>query len=116
MRPLAAILGSASDTFATLLWPVRLSMPARGTNQGPLVKTAAGRRSRGKCEHSRKHGHPGLTYNDFIVVQSVWGMTQGTVMPISGYIIKAVGQRAAMFGGCFIFSMGAALTYFTIDM
>ncbi len=64
---------------------------------------------------SRKHGAPDLTYGDFIVVQSVWGMTQGTIFPLSGFLIRVVGRRVAMVGGCVIFSMGAALTYFTID-
>ena len=36
----------------------------------------------------RQHGSPNLTYADFIVVQSVWGMTQGLIMPLSGYISR----------------------------
>ena len=84
-------------------------------NGCPLPFIVAGSVSLQSNPDSRRHGHPGLTYNDFIVVQSVWGMTQGTVLPVSGYIIKAVGQRTAMVGGCCIFSMGAALTYITID-
>ena len=36
----------------------------------------------------RQHGSPDLTYADFIVVQSVWGMTQGLIMPLSGYISR----------------------------
>ncbi len=83
----------------------------------------------------RFHGSPDLTYGDFIVVQSVWGMTQGMAFPLSGFIIKAsklsirhergfyiertivqvIGPRLAMFGGCVVFSLGAALTYLTID-
>ena len=36
----------------------------------------------------RQHGSPDLTYADFIVVQSVWGMTQGLIMTLSGYISR----------------------------
>ena len=36
----------------------------------------------------RKNGSPDLTYGDFIIVQSVWGMTQGISMPLSGFIIR----------------------------
>ena len=35
------------------------------------------------------HGSPDLTYGDFIIVQSVWGMTQGMAFPLSGLVIKA---------------------------
>ena len=38
--------------------------------------------------YMRQHGSPALTYGDFIVVQSVWGVTQGLVMPLSGYISR----------------------------
>ena len=77
----------------------------------------------------RQHGSPDLTYADFIVVQSVWGMTQGLIMPLSGYISRCpppssdirqhtrvfmfsrlTGPRAAMLLGCLIFSLGAAVT------
>jgi hypothetical protein len=30
---------------------------------------------------------------DFVVVQSAWGMTQGCVMPFSGFIIRAIGEK-----------------------
>ncbi len=62
----------------------------------------------------RAHGAENLTYGDFIIVQSVWGVTQGTIFPLSGFIIRLIGPRVAMFGGCVIFSLGTALTYFTI--
>ena len=39
--------------------------------------------------YMRQHGSPALTYGDFIVVQSVWGVTQGLVMPLSGYISRS---------------------------
>ncbi len=41
-------------------------------------------------------------------------MTQGAVFPLSGFIIRWIGRRAAMVGGCVVFSAGAALTHFTI--
>ena len=53
--------------------------------------------------------------SDFVVVQSTWGMTQGTVMPLSGFLIAAIGDKAAMVAGSIIFSSGCALTYFTIS-
>ena len=65
--------------------------------------------------YMRCHGSPDLTYADFIVVQSVWGMTQGIIMPLSGYISRLTGPRLAMLLGCFIFSGGAGLTYFSLD-
>lgn len=65
--------------------------------------------------YMRVHGSPNMTYGDFIVVQSVWGMTQGAIFPLSGFIIGVIGPRLAMFGGCFIFSLGSALTYWTLD-
>ena len=65
--------------------------------------------------YMRCHGSPDLTYADFIVVQSVWGMTQGIIMPLSGYISRLTGPRLAMLLGCFIFSAGAGLTYFSLD-
>ena len=65
--------------------------------------------------YMRTHGSPDLTYADFIVVQSVWGMTQGIIMPLSGYISRVTGPRTAMLLGCAIFSGGAALTYWTLD-
>ena len=64
--------------------------------------------------YMRHHGSPNITYGDTILIQSVWGMTQGISMPLSGFIIKYIGDRVAIFGGCTIFSAGAALTYFTI--
>ena len=36
----------------------------------------------------RQNGSPDLTYADFIIVQSVWGMTQGIIMPLSGFVIR----------------------------
>ena len=41
----------------------------------------------------RQHGSPDLTYTDFVVVQSTWGMTQGFIMPLSGFLINAIGQK-----------------------
>ena len=69
------------------------------------------------------------------MVQSAWGMTQGVVMPLSGFLINAIGQKvtkdddfvttfmgeqvselqAAMVSGSIIFSAGCALTYITIN-
>jgi len=66
--------------------------------------------------YMRQNGSPDLTYADFIIVQSVWGMTQGVIMPLSGFIIRCTGPRPAMFLGCTIFSAGTATTYFTLNM
>ena len=38
------------------------------------------------------HGSPDLTYGDFIIVQSVWGMTQGMAFPLHGLVIKATNE------------------------
>jgi len=65
--------------------------------------------------YMRMHGSPNVTYEDFVVVQSTWGMTQGAVMPISGFIIQFMGEKAAMMSGAFIFSLGCALTYVTLN-
>jgi len=65
--------------------------------------------------YMRAHGSPNVTYEDFVVVQSTWGMTQGCVMPVSGFLIAMIGEKAAMTSGAFIFSLGCALTYVTIN-
>jgi len=65
--------------------------------------------------YMRHHGSPNLTYGDFIIVQSVWGMTQGFGMPLAGYLIHWIGPRPAIATGCLIFSCGTALTYFTLN-
>ena len=49
------------------------------------------------------------------MVQSAWGMTQGVVMPLSGFLIRAIGEKASMVAGSIIFSAGCALTYITIN-
>jgi len=66
--------------------------------------------------YMRHHGSPDLTYGDFIIVQSVWGMTQGFGMPLAGYLIHWIGARPAIATGCLIFSSGNALTYYTLNM
>ena len=43
--------------------------------------------------YMRQHGSPSITYTDFVVVQSAWGMTQGCVMPLSGFLIRLIGQK-----------------------
>ena len=53
--------------------------------------------------YMRAHGSPNVTYEDFVVVQSTWGMTQGCVMPVSGFLIALIGEKAAMTSGAFIF-------------
>jgi len=65
--------------------------------------------------YMRKHGLPDLTYGEFIIVQSAWGLTQGFVTPFSGFIVRAIGLKKAIFIGCTIFSIGTATTYFTLD-
>ena len=47
----------------------------------------------------RQHGSPDLTYTDFVVVQSTWGMTQGFIMPLSGFLINAIGQKVIVTHG-----------------
>ena len=37
-------------------------------------------------------------------------------MPLSGFLVRWTGARPAMFTGCAIFSLGTALTYFTLEM
>ena len=32
-------------------------------------------------------------FADFVIVQSAWGMTQGFVMPLSGFLITAIGEK-----------------------
>merc|ERR1712018_461034 len=36
-------------------------------------------------------------------------------MPLSGFLIHLIGEKAAMTSGAFIFSLGCALTYVTIN-
>jgi len=65
--------------------------------------------------YMRQHGSPDITDTNFVVVQSIWGMTQGVVMPLSGFLINAIGQKASMVSGSILFSAGCALTYITIN-
>ena len=65
--------------------------------------------------YMRQHSSPDITDTDFVVVQSTWGMTQGVVMPLSGFLINAIGQKASMVSGSILFSAGCALTYITIN-
>ncbi len=37
------------------------------------------------------NGTEGLTYADFIVVQSAWGIAQGCVLPIAGALVAHIG-------------------------
>merc|ERR1719500_2352092 len=65
--------------------------------------------------YMRKHGAPDLTYGQFIVVSSAWGLNQGIVTPFSGFIVRIIGLKKAIFLGCTIFSIGTATTYFSLD-
>eukprot|EP00096_Caligus_rogercresseyi_P010593 TRINITY_DN3921_c0_g1_i1.p1 TRINITY_DN3921_c0_g1~~TRINITY_DN3921_c0_g1_i1.p1 ORF type:complete len:515 (-),score=134.49 TRINITY_DN3921_c0_g1_i1:75-1619(-) len=64
--------------------------------------------------YMRQHGSPNITNEDFVVVQSTWGMTQGVVMPLSGFLIARIGNKLSMVAGTFLFSLGCALTTITI--
>ena len=37
-------------------------------------------------------------FADFVIVQSAWGMTQGFVMPLSGFLITAIGEKVFLKG------------------
>ena len=66
--------------------------------------------------YMRQHSEsPDVTNTEFVVVQSTWGMTQGVVMPLSGFLINAIGPKASMVSGSILFSAGCALTYITIN-
>jgi len=65
--------------------------------------------------YMRKHGLPDLEYGEFIVVSASWGFTQGIVTPFSGFIVKLIGLKKAIFLGCSIFCIGTATTYFSLD-
>ena len=39
---------------------------------------------------------PQFIFTDFVVVQSAWGMTQGFVMPFSGFLINAIGAKVRL--------------------
>ena len=67
------------------------------------------------ASYMRYYGNaPNITYTEFMIVQSTWGMTQGIVMPFSGFIIGLIGEKTSMLAGATIFSAGCALTYITI--
>ena len=56
--------------------------------------------------YMRAHGaasQQNLTQSDFVIVQSTWGMTQGVVMPLSGFLIEFIGPKASMTLGASIF-------------
>ena len=42
-------------------------------------------------------------------------MTQGIVMPLSSFLIKAIGEKTSMVIGSVLFSAGCALTHITIN-
>ena len=37
-----------------------------------------------------------VCFADFVIVQSAWGMTQGFVMPLSGFLITAIGEKVVI--------------------
>ena len=53
--------------------------------------------------YMRHHGSPDLTYADFVVVHSTWGITQGIFMPLAGFVIEFIGAKASMTLGATIF-------------
>ncbi|XP_040574922.1 apicoplast pyruvate carrier 1 [Lepeophtheirus salmonis] len=65
--------------------------------------------------YMRQNGSPNITSADFVTVQSTWGMTQGVVMPLSGFLIARIGNKLSMVAGTFLFSLGCALTTITIN-
>jgi len=38
---------------------------------------------------------------------------QGVTFPLSGFVIRVIGRRLAIYGGCLVFTAGAAPPYFT---
>eukprot|EP00096_Caligus_rogercresseyi_P009046 TRINITY_DN3001_c0_g1_i1.p1 TRINITY_DN3001_c0_g1~~TRINITY_DN3001_c0_g1_i1.p1 ORF type:complete len:504 (-),score=64.37 TRINITY_DN3001_c0_g1_i1:149-1660(-) len=64
--------------------------------------------------YMRNESSPNITYSDFIIVQSTFGMTQGITMPILGYLNLWIGEKMSILLGGTIYSLGCILTYFTI--
>ena len=59
--------------------------------------------------YMRQNGSPDLTYTKFVVVQSTWGMTQGVVMPLSGFLIRAIGQKVIIIIVCLVIIISQSL-------
>merc|ERR1711963_1308761 len=51
---------------------------------------------------------PDITYGDFVIVQSVYGMSQGIILPL-------IGLKNAVIVGCVIFQIATYLTYFSLQ-
>jgi len=56
-----------------------------------------------------------VKYSSFVLVQTVWGITQGLITPFSGFVAKVLGLKMSMYLGCFIFCVGTATSYFTLE-
>ncbi|XP_040574166.1 apicoplast pyruvate carrier 1 [Lepeophtheirus salmonis] len=65
--------------------------------------------------YMRQNGSPNITYSDFIVVQSTYGMTQGITMPVIGYITLKIGENVSILIGTIVFSLGCIVTHITIQ-
>lgn len=64
--------------------------------------------------YMRSNSQPNITYTDFVVVHSSFGIVQGIVFPISGFVANAIGAKVAIVIGSLIFCLGIASTYFSI--
>lgn len=63
----------------------------------------------------RKHSaSPEVSYGDFIIVQSAWGITQGIVLPIGGALVGIIGEKCAVLLGSALFALGPFLSAFVL--
>ena len=54
-------------------------------------------------------------YNRFHRHFLVYGMSQGIILPLSGYVAQFIGLKNAIVTGCIIFQIATFLTYFTLQ-
>ena len=45
----------------------------------------------------------------------VYGMSQGIILPLSGYVAQFIGLKNAIIVGCIIFQIATYLTYYSLQ-
>ena len=60
-----------------------------------------------------------MIYGDLTIIQLtyflVYGMSQGIILPLSGYVAQFIGLKNAIIVGCIIFQIATYLTYYSLQ-
>ena len=54
-------------------------------------------------------------FADTLIFFAVYGMSQGIILPLSGYVAQFIGLKNAIIVGCIIFQIATYLTYFSLQ-